>query len=277
MDAAIDSSLVMIFDTETTGINVLEDRIVEIGAVYWSDGRRCARPREIRINPGVPIPIGASQVHNIFDDDVKDCPTFESIGDRFWQHVKHGIEGHTPILCGYNAINYDVRIMNAEFERHGFPHRIDPDEVLDPFIFVSWHHRNWKVRKLEAVAARYGYDLINAHAATADCEATGAVLSGMIKAGVIPAQRDQALAAQRMIRERLDDEDQRFRYHLYIDRDDRQTIRLGFGKHIGLPLSEVDPGYLNFCLGKMDDKLTDETKQLFREQSELSGKPRSLF
>ena len=30
-------------------------------------------------------------------------------------------------------------------------------------------------------------------------------------------------------------------------------------------------------VGKMDDKLTDETKQLFREQSELSGKPRSLF
>ena len=62
-----------------------------------------------------------------------------------------------------------------------------------------------------------------------------------------------------------------------VDREDGQTIRLGFGKHIGLPLAEVEPGYLNFCLGKMDDKLTDETKSLFRERSELAGKPRSLF
>ena len=277
MGTAIDSALVMIFDTETTGVNVREDRVVEIGAVYWSGGRRCARPRAIRINPGVPIPIGASQVHNIFDEDVANSPGFDGVGDRFWEHVERGLEGNTPILCGYNAINYDVPIMNAEFERHGFAHRINPDEVLDPFIFVSWHHRAWKVRKLEAVAARYGYELVNAHAATADCEATGAVLSGMIRAGVIPEDLDAALRAQRSYREQLQEEDRRFRYHLYVDREDGQTIRLGFGKHIGLPLAEVEPGYLNFCLGKMDDKLTDETKALFRERSELAGKPRSLF
>ena len=47
MGADIDSSLVMIFDTETTGVNVLEDRVVEIGAVYWAAGRRCARGRSV--------------------------------------------------------------------------------------------------------------------------------------------------------------------------------------------------------------------------------------
>ena len=61
----------------------LADRVVEIGAVYWSGGRRCARPRAIRINPGVPIPIGASQVHNIFDEDVANSPGFDGVGDRF--------------------------------------------------------------------------------------------------------------------------------------------------------------------------------------------------
>lgn len=277
MGADIDSSLVMIFDTETTGVNVLDDRVVEIGAIYWAHGQRCARPRQIRINPGVPIPIGASQVHNIFDDDVRDSPNFAAIGDRFWEHVEQGIGGHKPVLCGYNAISYDVRIMNAEFERHGFAHRIDPDQVLDPFIFVAWYHRSWKVRKLEAVAARYGYDLTDAHSATADAEATGAILSGMVKAGVMPSEVDAALTEQIRMRKQLDDEDRRFRYHLYVDREDGETLRLGFGKHIGLPLAEIPPGYLNFCLGKMDDKLTEETKQLFREQSERGGKPRSLF
>ena len=76
--------ILMIFDTETTGVNVREDRIVQIGAVYWSGGQRCARPREININPGVPIPVGASQVHNIFDDDVVNCPSFSCSVTRLW-------------------------------------------------------------------------------------------------------------------------------------------------------------------------------------------------
>jgi DNA polymerase-3 subunit epsilon len=275
--ASIDSSLVMIFDTETTGVNVDEDRVVQIGAVYWSGGQRCARPREININPGVPIPVGASQVHNIFDEDVKDCPAFAEIADRFWHHVEKGLDGQKPVLCGYNAISFDVRIMNAEFERHGFDHRLDGDRVLDPFCFVSWHHRDWRVRKLEAVAARYGYDLANAHAATADAEATGAVLSGMIGAGLIKEDVEEALAQQAEIRRVLADEDQRFRYHLYFDRADQTTLRVGFGKHIGQPLAEIEKGYLNYCLGTMADRLTDETKQLFTEQTERGGAPRSLF
>jgi DNA polymerase-3 subunit epsilon len=277
MSPLIDSTLVMIFDTETTGVDVVTDRVVQIGAVYWKGGQRCARPREININPGVPIPIGASQVHNIFDDDVKDCPSFSDIADRFWQHVEQGFEGTRPVLCGYNAISYDVRIMNAEFERHGFAHRIDKESVLDPFCFVAWYHRDWRVRKLEAVAARYGYDLTDAHSATADAEATGAVLSGMLQAGLIPAQLDEALAKQAEIRSVLASEDKRFRYHLYCDRENPEILRMGFGKHVGLLLSDIAPGYLNFCVGKMGDKMTDETKQRLTEQAERGGRPRSLF
>ena len=66
------------FDLETTGINIVKDRIVEISYVkVFPNGKEETKTR--RINPGMPIPPESTAIHGITDEDVKDCPTFKEI------------------------------------------------------------------------------------------------------------------------------------------------------------------------------------------------------
>ena len=66
------------FDLETTGINIVKDRIVEISFVkVYPNGKEEAKTR--RINPEMPIPPESTAIHGITDEDVKDCPTFKEI------------------------------------------------------------------------------------------------------------------------------------------------------------------------------------------------------
>ena len=75
------------FDLETTGTNTAQDRIVQIGAIKiqpvhpFGDGTR--EEKNILINPGIPIPAGATAVHGISDEDVKDAPVFRRISKAF--------------------------------------------------------------------------------------------------------------------------------------------------------------------------------------------------
>ena len=59
------------FDTETTGVDVVTDRIVS-AAVVVQDAAG-ARPRVTRwlVNPGVPVPEGATAVHGLTDEHLQ--------------------------------------------------------------------------------------------------------------------------------------------------------------------------------------------------------------
>lgn len=256
--------MLLVFDTETTGIDVHTDRVVQLGAAYYQHGVRVGPPRAMLVNPGVPIPEGASKVHGIEDAHVAGAPSWEVVGARFAEHLAHGPEGDSPpLLCGYNAVSYDTPLINAEFERHGLTARIDPSRVLDPIVFVRWHHRHWPKRSLEHVAARKGIRLTRAHSADADAMATGDLLMKLLVEGLIPDPLDQALSQQHEYNRALEEEWAEFKHSLYRD---RQTgdLTIGFGKHIGTPLASVDPSYLNFCLSKFDG-LTEATRAAFSQ------------
>ena len=66
------------FDLETTGLDIRQDRIVELSCIkILPSGEREVRTK--RLNPQKPISPAASAVHGIYDDDVKDEPTFSQI------------------------------------------------------------------------------------------------------------------------------------------------------------------------------------------------------
>jgi len=67
---------IVFFDLETTGTNIVSDRIVEISYHKVSPNGR-EETKTIRINPEMPIPKGSSDIHGITDADVADCPTFK--------------------------------------------------------------------------------------------------------------------------------------------------------------------------------------------------------
>lgn len=71
------------FDLETTGIDVSKDRIVEIAVVKVLPDNSVLEVVD-RVNPGIPIPKGASDVHGIHDEDVKDAPRFADIAKKIF-------------------------------------------------------------------------------------------------------------------------------------------------------------------------------------------------
>jgi DNA polymerase-3 subunit epsilon len=260
-----EETIFLVFDTETTGLDTATDRVVEVGACYFRGSERVGPGRAIRVNPEVEIPEGASAVHGIYGSDVADCPTFKDIAPRLISHFS-GKESPAgpPVLAGYNAVRYDTPLLNAEFERHGFDFRIDPERVLDPLVFLRWHHRAWGRHKLELMAERFGVPLHNAHSASADAKATGGLLHALIVAGTIPNEPERALEAQATYSAKLEAEFDEFGHMIYRDRESG-ALHLGFGKHAGTPLEQAEPGYLRWCLDNMKD-IPAETRQAFTER-----------
>lgn len=179
--------LILALDTETTGPDPATARVVELGAVYFRNGDRLGPPLNVRINPGVPIPAGASEVHGITDAMVADAPTFADVAPRLLAHIEgrharaHFGINERPLVVGYNILHYDEPVLSGEFGRND----ADPisstwgsitpffdSEILDPFVFVQGHYRD-KPAKLGLVCDAFGITLEHAHAAWADAQAAG--------------------------------------------------------------------------------------------------------
>ena len=99
---------IVFFDLETTGLNIVKDRIVEISVLkVYPDGLEETTTR--RINPEMHIPEESTAVHGITDEDVADCPTFRQIAKSLAEKLR-GCD-----LGGYNSTNFDLPMLAEEF------------------------------------------------------------------------------------------------------------------------------------------------------------------
>ena len=151
------------FDLETTGVDKQKDRIVQIAIIrIQEDGK----PFEFEslVNPGVPIPKEATEVHGITDEMVKDSPKLAQIMPKIGRFFAGDIA-----IGGYNSNAFDIPFLAAECERIGFTINFDNVPFIDPFnIFKRKEERN-----LEAALRFYcGKQLEGAHDALNDVRAT---------------------------------------------------------------------------------------------------------
>lgn len=161
---------VVFLDLETTGVNVATDRIVEIALIKVNvDGSE--EEKLLRINPGVPIPEETSQIHGIYDDDVKNEPTFKEVA----KILAKFIEGCD--LAGFNSNRFDIPLLAEEFIR------ADVDIDLKKHKFIDVQAIFHKMEKRSLVAAYKFYckkELVDAHSAMADTKATYEVLKAQL-------------------------------------------------------------------------------------------------
>lgn len=163
---------IIFFDLETTGTNVDQDRIVQIHTTkIHPDGSKESKTR--LVNPTIPIPTEASDVHGITDDMVKNEPPFKRIAKGMAEFF-HGCD-----LAGYNSNRFDVPLLITEFGRAGieFP-------TWDP-VLIDGHALETILnpRTLSAVFERYtGIPLDDAHDAGADVAGTITVLDHQMEA-----------------------------------------------------------------------------------------------
>jgi DNA polymerase-3 subunit epsilon len=149
-------------DTETTGRDAAQDRVIEVGCVLFVGGRVSARHGWL-INPGCPIPEDATRVHGIKNEDVADKPAFSEVAAA----IVEVLSGHLPLA--YNA-EFDRAFLRHEYarldERFDAPALRDETIWLDPLDWARELHKEHKSRALGEVCERLGISLENAHRAT---------------------------------------------------------------------------------------------------------------
>lgn len=217
------------FDLETTGVNISTDRIVEISLVkQFPNGDK--ESKTWRVNPEMHIPADASNVHHIYDEDVRDCRTFAQLADDVLAYID-GCD-----LAGYNSNHFDVPMLQEELLRVGCDYDLREHHLfVDAFVIFQKH----TPRNLTAAYMHYcGKVLEGAHGANADTEATREVLL---------AQVEQHYDVPHTVAELAEYTTQQ----QFADMAGRIAIVDGkevfnFGKHKGRSLSEVfhdEPSY----------------------------------
>jgi len=222
------------FDLETTGINVIHDRIVEISYLkVYPDGKEEGKTR--RINPQMHIPKEVSDIHGITDEDVKDCPPFKAVA----KSLAAQIEGCD--LAGFNSNKFDIPMLAEEFLRAN----VNIDLSKRKFIDVQTIFHKMEPRNLVAAYKYYcGKNLDEAHSAEHDTKATYEVLMAQLDRYPELENDVNALSKFSSYNNNIDFAG-RFIY------DDNGVEIINFGKYKGQPVREVlknDIGYYGWII-----------------------------
>ncbi|MCD7976923.1 MAG: 3'-5' exonuclease [Tannerellaceae bacterium] len=236
------------FDLETTGINIVKDRIVEISFVkVHPNGKEESKTR--RINPGMPIPPESTAIHGITDEDVKDCPTFKEVA----KSLAAQIEGCD--LAGFNSNRFDIPMLAEEFLRAG----VDLDLNKRKFVDVQTIFHKMEQRTLSAAYKFYcDKTLENAHTAEADTYATYEILKAQLDRYPELQNDVNHLAEFSCFNSNVD-----FAGRMIYNEEGKEVIN--FGKYKGQLAEEVlknDPGYYSWI---MNGDFPLNTKKMFTE------------
>lgn len=159
------------FDTETTGIKPDQDRIIEIGAVKFINGEPGDR-FETLINPGIPIPLGASRVNGITDAMVADAPKIEDKLTAFAAFC-----GDLPLVA-HNA-PFDFKFIKAAVEEHRSNAPLGT--VLDSCELARKMIPGVINYKLSTLVAHFGFPTTTFHRATDDAIYCGLLFLKLIE------------------------------------------------------------------------------------------------
>lgn len=263
----------IVFDLETTGLDFIRDRIIQISYIKVSpDGTE--ERENLFVNPEKPIPHEVVELTGITDDDVKDAPTFKTLAPQLCEKFK-GCD-----FAGYNSNHFDIPMLAEEFLRAGIDFDFSKVRLIDAqTIFHKMERRN--------LAAAYKFycgrkmeDDFTAHRADEDTEATYRVLMGELDKyapGVqeepdrvlendmdylaeFSKQNDNVDFAGRIVWKPVISADGK--PVLDADGKEQKVEVFNFGKYKGRPVADVlrtDIGYYSWMMG---GDFTFNTKQV---------------
>lgn len=263
----------IVFDLETTGLDFIRDRIIQISYIKVSpDGTE--ERENLFVNPEKPIPHEVVELTGITNDDVKDAPTFKALAPQLSEKFK-GCD-----FAGYNSNHFDIPMLAEEFLRAGIDFDFSKVRLIDAqTIFHKMERRN--------LAAAYKFycgrkmeEDFTAHRADEDTEATYRVLMGELDKyapGVqeepdrvlendmdclaeFSKQNDNVDFAGRIVWKPLVGADGK--PVLDADGKEQKVEVFNFGKYKGRPVADVlrtDIGYYSWMMG---GDFTFNTKQV---------------
>lgn len=238
----------IIFDLETTGISVSNDRIVEIYLIKVTpEGEE--KSWHQRINPTIPIPAEASAIHGIYDKDVAGEPTFAELAPKLKSFIGNSDFG------GFNSNRFDFPMLVEEFYRAGVEFSIFGRKFIDAQrIFHTMEPRN--------LSAAYRFycnrELENAHSAKADTEATWEIIKSQL-------DRYPQLEPNLDFLNKISGQESLVDLAGRLVRTEKGDIIFNFGKHKGKTVDLVlkqEPSYYEWM---MNGDFPENTKRVLTE------------
>lgn len=162
----------IIFDLETTGLAVGEDKIIEIAYEKILPGGEIVSYCQ-RINPGRPIAPEASRINGIYDKDVAESPSFAKLSYELWSMFEGADVG------GFNITGFDLPFLKGEFALVGKNFDFASKKILDAKIL---YHKTeardmFAPRNLSAAYKLYcGKEHTAAHTGAGDVRVTVEIL-----------------------------------------------------------------------------------------------------
>jgi len=161
----------VIFDLETTGLNKVSDKIIEIGAVKIENGK-IIQSFSSFINPQIPIPEQASKINGITDNDVKDAPLEEGVFADFL------LFSQNAVLVGQNADYFDLPFLSSAAKKYNI---YFDNPLLDTMKLAQKYLPNLKNYTLSTIAAHFNIQNEQAHRALTDAVTTAKVFMQLAK------------------------------------------------------------------------------------------------
>lgn len=177
---------VAVFDLETTGIDVVSDRVVTAHVGLLDRTGSAVRSRAWLADPGVEIPAGATAVHGITTARARAEGRYAAhVVAEVVAELRELFAAGIPVVA-YNA-PFDFSLLKHEAIRHGIAPIDDPSPVIDPLVLDKAldRYRRGK-RTLAVVAAHYDVVLDGAHDASADAIAAGRVAQALAGRFALP-------------------------------------------------------------------------------------------
>ena len=269
-----------LFDLETTGINIASDRIVQIAVLKifppttgtrLPDGQGSDERFVTLVNPTIPIPKATSEIHGIYDEDVKDKATFQAIAPDLAEFL------NDCDLGGYNSNKFDIPLLMEEFLRAEVEFEMTGRKLVD----VQNIFHKMEKRTLKAAYKFYtGKIMENAHDAMFDIEATYEILLAQIEKYEGNEYHSEEHDCSTPIKNEINALHEFSSTTRNVDFAGRIVFNgkgievFNFGKHKGKPVEEVfntEPSYYNWM---MNGDFPLFTKNVITEiRSRLSDNP----
>ncbi len=239
---------IVFFDLEATGLDLENERIIEIACIRLNpDGS--SFKYDTLVNPGKVIPDEVIELTGITNEDVAEMPAFQEVAVLL-SDILTGSD-----LAGYNAANFDVPLLRAEFARAGVPFTVPDDMVvLDSLEIIRKH----EIRSLGWTYKYYfGRDFPDAHRAMNDVEATVDIFNEQASKYELDGSVREIVKTLR---------------HPYLDSRrkfimDEGVVKICFGRHKDKSIAEIakaEASYITWML----DNLEPELQIIIRQEME---------
>lgn len=253
----------VIFDLETTGLDIVKDRIIQISYI-----KVCPDGTETRVNkfvnPGRTIPEDVIALTGITNADIASAPSFKDIAAE----LSEAFTGCD--FAGFNSNHFDIPVLAEEFLRAGIDFDFCKCRLIDAqVIFHKMERRNLAAAYKFYVGRKMEEDF-QAHLADQDTEATYMVLQGQLDK-YAPGVQEEAdrvlnndmdeLAAFSKVNDNVDFSGRIIWKEMKDGKgvtllDSKGNVRkqecFNFGKYKGWAVAEVlrrDPGYYSWMMG----------------------------